>query len=266
MIDYHVHTDNSLDCKIPMVDMCRRAVAMGVVEIAFTDHFNNHMLDLDVGLYRADRYFADVDACRRAFPTLHILAGIEVGEPHRFWDRVAPVLARFPYDVVLGSLHWLGNESLFSVNYFRARPPEKAYGEYFREMARMAAHGGFDILAHMDLPKRLGYEVYGDFDAHAYEDTICPVWEACIAQNVTLEINTKGARLPVGQMHPTLDALRWYANMGGRRLTLGSDAHHPDSIAQDFGLAGRMAYEAGLKFVCNYRARRVVGWTPLFEG
>ena len=174
MIDYHVHTDNSLDCKIPMFEMCRRAVAMGVIEIAFTDHFNNHMLDMDVGMYRADRYFADVDACRRAFPGLRILAGVEVGEPHRFWDRVAPVLARFPYDVVLGSLHWIGNDSMFSVNYFRARPPEKAYGDYFREMAQMVRHGGFDILAHVDLPKRLGYEVYGDFDTRAYEDIDLP--------------------------------------------------------------------------------------------
>ncbi len=57
LIDYHVHTDNSLDCKVPMAEMCAYAARLGVSEIAFTDHFNNHLMDIDLGYYQADRYF-----------------------------------------------------------------------------------------------------------------------------------------------------------------------------------------------------------------
>ncbi len=34
MLDYHVHSEFSVDCKVPMVESCRAAVAVGVTEIA----------------------------------------------------------------------------------------------------------------------------------------------------------------------------------------------------------------------------------------
>jgi histidinol-phosphatase (PHP family) len=263
MIDYHVHTDNSYDSKTPMIEMCAQAVSLGVTEIAFTDHFNNHLLDIDLGFYDPKRYFDDIDFCRARFPMLTILAGIEVGEPHRWWRKARPVLESYPYDIVLGSLHWIGNESVFSPNYYRARPPEKAYGAYFAELVRMIEHGGFDVLAHMDLPKRTAYDVYGVFDPRNWEDLIRPVWAACLRAGITPEINTKGWRIPVRQMHPSVDALHWYVDMGGKRLTIGSDAHHPSSIAQDTHIARHMALQAGLTHICRFRERRLVGWTAL---
>ncbi len=262
-IDYHVHTDNSSDCRIPMNVMCAAAVENGVREIAFTDHFNNHMLDIDLGFYDPDRYFADIERCRAAFPSLIIRTGIEVGEPHRWARKILPVLTQYPYDVVLGSLHWCGNDSMFNPNYFRARPPERAFGDYFEELIRMIHEGGFDILAHIDLPKRVGFDVYGDFDIRGYEDVVRRVWEACIDQRITPEINTKGLRCTVNQLHPTGDALRWYAEMGGQQLSLGSDAHRPENIGDGFELARQSAVQVGLTRVCRYEARAIVEWVDL---
>src|SRR5688572_11429267 len=105
LIDYHIHTDNSFDSRASMQSMCQRAVELGLSELAFTDHFNNHLLDIDIGYYNPDRFFEHIRICRQLFPTLRILAGIEVGEPHRWARKVQPVLAQYPYDVVLGSLH-----------------------------------------------------------------------------------------------------------------------------------------------------------------
>src|SRR5258707_14658863 len=97
--DYHVHTNNSYDCKIPMADMCKEAIARGVSEIAFTDHFNNHLFDVDLGCYDPEQYFADIATCRKKYPQLTIRAAVEVGEPHRWDAKVRPMLERYPYDV-----------------------------------------------------------------------------------------------------------------------------------------------------------------------
>jgi histidinol-phosphatase (PHP family) len=262
-LDYHVHTDNSFDCKVPMAEMCAAALRAGVSEIAFTDHFNNHLMDIDLGYYDPERYFANVEQCRAQFPNLMIRTGIEVGEPHRWGRKILPVLERYPYDVVLGSLHWIGNHNMFDPNYFRAYPQSRAFGNYFAELVEMIRHGGFDILAHVDLPKRVGFDVYGDFDICQHEDRMRAIWQACIENDITPEINTKGIRCSVAELHPTLDALRWYAEMGGRRLTLGSDAHHPNNVGDNFGMARHTASESGLTHVCRFERRQIVGWHPL---
>src|SRR5260221_4571681 len=180
VIDYHVHTDTSLDCKTPMAIMCMNALQVGVTEIAFTDHLNHHLLDMDLGYYNPDRYFDEITRCRANFPTLTIRAAVELGEPHRAKKHILSIIERYPYDLVLGSLHWVGNESMFNPNYFRSRTPEVAYGTYFAELVTMIRHGGFDILAHMDVPKRVGADVYNGYDASLFEDGIREVWQACI--------------------------------------------------------------------------------------
>ncbi len=257
-MDYHVHTDNSFDSKSSMVEMCAFAIQKGITEIAFTDHLNNHMLDIDLGYYDPVRVFRDIEYCRAEFPGLIILAGIEVGEPHRWHRKIRPVLEQYPYDVVLGSLHWIGRENMFNPNYFRARNQDQAYREYFAELRTMVEFGGFDILAHVDLPKRIGYDFYGAFEATRYEAEIRAVWKACIAQEITVEINTKGLRLPGAQLHPTAEALSWYVEMGGKRLTIGSDAHHPSSLVSGFEAAYRAAREAGITHLCRFKNRKLV--------
>ncbi len=263
LTDYHVHSDISFDCNTSMMDMCQHAVEIGLAEIAFTDHFNNHQLDIDLGFYNPDRYFEDIYYCRAQFPSLMILAGIEVGEPHRWSNRITPILERYPYDIVIGSLHWVGQINMFNSDYFRTCAPEQAFGDYFEELIQMIKYGGFDILAHVDLPKRLGFDVYGEFDICLYEDSVRGVWQACLDNNITPEINTKALRLPVNQLHPPVEALRWYVEMGGECLTIGSDAHRPDSISSGFGAARECALYVGLTHTCRSLGRQIVGWNAL---
>jgi histidinol-phosphatase (PHP family) len=263
LIDYHVHTDASYDCDVSMAAMCEQAVGRGVHEICFTDHFNNHLMDLDLGYYDPDRYFRALEDCRQQFPQLIILAGIELGEPHRWGRKIRPILEAYPYDIVLGSVHWVGRENLFNPDYFYTRTPQVAYREYFAEALRMVEAGGFDILAHVDLPKRLGSSIFGAFESAHYEDELRRLWAACIKHGITPEINTKGLRSAAKQLHPTVEALRWYAEMGGARLTFGSDAHHAESVADGFDAARQAALQAGLHYLCRYRQRGIVGWEAL---
>jgi len=264
-VDYHVHTDNSYDCKTPMIEMCARAVQNGLSAVAFTDHLNNHLLDVDLGYYDPARYFDDIDYCRAKFPNLTILAGVEVGEPHRWHRKVQPILERYPYDIVLGSLHWVGRDSMFNANFFRSRPPEEAYRAYFSELVTMIEHGGFDVLAHADLPKRVGYDVYGSFESRTYETELRKVWQACLDHNIIPEINTKSLRMNVGRAHPDDEALRWYAEMGGQGVSVGSDAHNTGSLGFGTKDALHSALQCGLSGIVQFRQRELVGWTKLVE-
>jgi histidinol-phosphatase (PHP family) len=237
--------------------MCHSAAEAGITEIAFTDHLNNHRLDMDLGFYRADAYFESLEKCRRIFPNLIIRAGVEVGEPHRWAHKVQPILEQYPYDVVLGSVHWVGDESVFAEATYRKRPSQEAYALYFAEVLRMVRNGGFDVLAHVDLPKRVAYDVYHGFDTNAHEAALRSIWEACIESGIALEINTKALRNSVHETHPTVTALAWYREQGGDLITLGSDAHRPEHIGYGFDIAMAIAGEAGLTTVCQFEKRTI---------
>jgi histidinol-phosphatase (PHP family) len=264
-LDYHLHSNVSCDTSVTMAEMCGAALALGMSEIAFTEHFDLHPLDYCVNFYKPDDYFEKLENVRRVFAPqgLTIRAGVEVGEYHLYHDTAKPVLDAWPYDLVLGSLHWVGNDSIFDPAYFSGHTPQTTIAPYFTELLALVRFGGFDVLSHPDVFKRVAYAVYGQYDAGEWEDLIRPVWQACIEQGIGIEVNTASLRREIGQVHPSLDALRWYREMGGDRLTFGSDGHQPDHVAYGFATARDVARAAGFTRVCCFERRQVVRWIEI---
>ena len=121
--DYHMHSNNSCDCRATMAEMCRSAIQKHIPEIAFTEHFNRKREDMCYEKYDPARYFRDLETCRAEFGPqgLTIKAGVEVGEMHLYRAEVDAVLNAWPYDLVLGSLHWNNGENIFERSYFVVR-------------------------------------------------------------------------------------------------------------------------------------------------
>lgn len=264
-MDYHMHSIDSCDSTATMEAMCASALAHGLREIAFTEHLDLNPGDQCPGFYQPGRYFERLEAARAQFGPqgLVIRAGVEIGEPHLYAEAHRAVLERWPYDVALGSLHWTGPHSVFDKAYYRVRSPRDAFAPYFMELAEMVRGGGFEILAHVDVVKRVGYDVYTRFDTREWEDLFRPVWQACIEGGIAVEINTAGYRRGVHEAHPALEALRWYRQMGGDLLTLGSDAHRPGHVAHRFDDALALARAAGFTRLCTFEQRRIAGWLAL---
>ena len=228
--DYHIHTLFSCDCQATMTEMCRAALKCGIPEIGFSDHFDMVPEDQCYNFFQADAWWETLQRCRQNFQgMLAIRAGIELGEPHRFQDEVHVLLENYPWDYSLGSLHWIDSMSIFDPLYF-GQPEERSYRDYFREMAKMASVGDFDILAHLDIIKRYGFDKYGAYDPHSFEDEIRTILRICAERGLGLEINTATLRRPVGQTAPAEVILQWFREEGGRWLTLGSDAHLPEHV------------------------------------
>lgn len=257
--DYHMHSTYSCDCRVPMREMCESAVQKGIPEIAFTEHFNRHPDDMCYERYDPAAYFVGLEEVRKEFAPqgLTIKAGIEVGEMHLYRAEVDAVLNNYPYDLVLGSLHWNHGESIFSFDYFKKREPKQMAQEYFAEMLEMVEGGGFDILSHIDVIKRYAFQVYGSFALADYEGYVRPVLAACVKQGIIPEINTSALRMAVSQPHPTIEALRWYKELGGESISLGSDSHNPLHLGTFFDVALQMADEVGLK-LARFTGRRIV--------
>jgi histidinol-phosphatase (PHP family) len=151
----------------------------------------------------------------------------------------------------------VGDQSIFETDYYRRVPASVAFPEFFVELERMTAAGGFDILTHFDVPARIATAVYGGYDPKAYEDYIRPVLRNCVANGLALDLNTailrrRGHHL----LTPGPDILRWYVELGGERVTLGSDAHQPSQVGSHLAEAMDIARAAGIKYLTHFNHRQ----------
>lgn len=119
--DWHCHTKYT-DGRNTVNEMCRQAEKNGLKIIAFTEHVRKS-LSYDFG-----RFLKDVDAARKRFPILKILAGCEakVLDSEGNLDASREVLEQC--DIVLGTFHSFPslNEGGFSPEGVSGRLPSSA--------------------------------------------------------------------------------------------------------------------------------------------
>ena len=246
--DYHMHTHYS-DGRDDFDDYVRRALALGLAEIGFSDHLVPEALDFPgygIGAARLDEYFVRArDAAARAREHgLRVLVGVEVDYMPDAEDELAAVLARYDPDYAICSVHFAGDLA-FDVARFREGEPADATERLFRRVyglvaqAAAWAHGRCDVFGHLDLAKKFGQRPVADMTG-AEDHALAAIAGAGLA----LEINTSGWRKPAGEAYPAPRILS-RARAAGIPLTLGSDAHTPGDLAHRFDDAVALAGEAG---------------------
>ena len=258
--DSHVHSEWSWDARAvgSMEQSCARAVQIGLPAIAFTEHLDHTTWRIELeGPYAADYltsvadpsgmltppafdvagYLEAIARCRERFPSLRIMSGLEMGEPHRHAQACAAILRAGRFDRVLGSLHSLPDRGTFAEPWgiYPHRDAHDVVREYLAGVTTMVAQSDiFSVLAHIDYPVRSWpVELAGPFDPTVFEEEFRGALRATAQSGRALEINT---RLP---LHRTI--LTWWHEEGGAAVTFGSDAHTPQLVGHDFAEAAQMA-------------------------
>lgn len=222
--DGHVHTEWSWDAADGSMERsCARAVEIGLPAIAFTEHVDHtvwqvHLDELDdndllvslaspEGLltppkFDATGYLEAIQRCRRRFPDLRILSGLELGEPHWHAAAVASVLSAGRFDRLLGSLHCLrdGDGYAEPPGLYRHRPAAEILREYLIEVTRLVTDSdAFAVVAHIDYPIRdWPQQSAGKFTPSEFEEEFRHALKTIAQTGRALEINT------VIPMHSTL--------------------------------------------------------------
>jgi len=227
---------------------CERAIEIGLPAIAFTDHADFVKVHEDQHCVDIAGYLDCLERCRAKFTGLRILSGVELGEPHWFPAETAAVLAAGPLDKVLGSVHCVKLDGVVvDASQFKERAGLDVAGatrDYFGEVAAMLDGGQpFEVLAHLDYPKRYWPPGAAAYEEKDYEAEIRTVLRAAAGTGRVLEVNTtRGDRLC-----PDLTVVRWWREVGGQAVQYGSDAHSPDKVAEGFRVATQMVESAGFK-------------------
>ena len=189
MLDYHLHlwphSQSDAETTVEQVAAyCEHATAHGVTEIALTEHlfrftqakdrlggfwnelpgerlrpgmaaYWDHHARVDL-----DQYVEVVEAVKAT--GLPVVLGLEVDYYRDRMDDVADLLDGYPFDVLIGSVHWLDtwrfdvlNDPLVMAEW-EVRDIDAVWDEYTRAMEELGASGVCDVFAHPDLVKIAG--------------------------------------------------------------------------------------------------------------
>lgn len=255
-IDYQVHSTCSHDGKATIREQCVRAVAIGLDEIGFSEHKDFDPNDPAVDYFDYDRYAAEIAQARAEFAgRLTIRMGVEVDYQKWFEEKIAAYLAAHPFDFVIGSVHYVDSVMLMTPDYLRGRSVQEAYCLYFQAVRDSVESGLVDILGHLEYANRRGVPAFGPYDPTPYREQVAELFDRMIARGVALEVNTAGLRQGVGHPYPCAEHVALYAARGGTLLSIGSDSHHPDDLADSYAVAARLALANGLTHVCTWENR-----------
>ncbi len=241
-----------------MADGCEQAMAAGLPGVAFTDHLDfttwtdgDQIGTEDLNPHRYARmrpldlsgYLAALEECRQRYPDLRILSGVEIGEAHLWAASAAARVAGSGVDRILGSLHAIpsGGRLTPADDLFRRQPADDVMRAYFAELVRLVEGSDlFQVLAHLDFPRRMWPLAAGPYDERAFEAEYRAVLRALAATGRVLEVNTKSPMASAG-------LLRWWREAGGRAVSFGSDAHQPWRVGDMFKRAVDVAEAAGFR-------------------
>lgn len=229
LIDYHIHSRFSPDSEADLGDICRAAVNAGLDEICFTDHMDftyPHAYE-NLYIHDLDNYLTTIEHYRKEFQgQLTIRSGVEIGmEIHRL-KAYDDMLKQFPFDFVIGSIHEIAGVPVSRPAFFQGKSKAAVYEEYYSNMLEcIREFDNFDVVGHLDYCKRYMPYPYECGDHTRQMDLINTILEELVKRGKGIEVNTSGYRHESAMCLPHFDILRHYHQLGGTRITTGSDSH-----------------------------------------
>lgn len=249
--DFHIHTEFSCDSEADMEQYIKQAMNQKMHMICFTEHVDFNKDDYGYNYYMPDRFFEKYDQMKEKYnDIIKVYAGIEFGEPHLYADKLKQ-LSTYPYDYIIGSIHWIGN--MFPCQKVREQYSAKEfYTLYWEEVLNTVKQGGFDSLGHIDFPKRYYGEIYYT------EAKLKDIFKRLLDKNMVIEINTSSVRKGYSETMPGKELLEIYKDCGGTYITVGSDAHEVKDIGADIAIAKELIKDLALQEVIYEQRNRMV--------
>ncbi|MCL2061746.1 MAG: histidinol-phosphatase HisJ family protein [Firmicutes bacterium] len=243
IIDTHVHTDFSSDGVEKAEDMIRAAIRKGIQYIAFTDH-----LDLGRDGCASER-MRDLKAVLNCFCTykaryagqIEIAAGVEVGFAPEHEAKLTALLDGLNFDYVINSIHDVNGQDCYRMEFYKNKTKQQAFTEYFDAVLQsLDASFTYHALGHLCYVERVA--PYPDRRAcyNQFADILDKILNKLIKKGKLLELNSsirpqlsESLTADCGTLRtkapavclPGADILARYKQLGGTRVTFGSDAH-----------------------------------------
>lgn len=250
LADYHIHTLFSDDSDCPMDRMLERAVQLGLDEIAFTEHVD-HGVKTDLNCdYPA--YFEKLALARKAYADrLIIKSGIEFGVQAGTIPQFQADFDAWPFDFVILSNHQVDNQEFWTYDYQRGKTQDEYQAGYYDAIYDvMGRYKDYSVLGHLDMIKR--YDQQGDYPDDKIMDRVDAILKRAIADGKGIEVNTSSFKYKLSDLTPSRRILTRYHELGGTLLTIGSDTHETEHLADHIPEVRAILKDIGFRYFCTF--------------
>jgi histidinol-phosphatase (PHP family) len=253
LFDSHVHSKASPDSELEPESAIQACKKMNL-GIAFTEHIdiNNPESGFDPGASDKPLTTIDFIADETLYPTTYenlrgdgVLLGLEIGLTAYAMPLNREKALSYDYDFIIGSVHFVDGYDLYddAKNVFDYDRKRRML-TYSYEMVEICDF--IDAFGHIDFISRYTPASEKNVYYHEYAAEYDALLKILAERDIALEINTAG----FGQI-PGLEAnlarvFKRFYELGGRYVTLGSDAHCAENLGRSFGSALAIAKEADL--------------------
>ncbi|MBO7560612.1 histidinol-phosphatase HisJ family protein [Candidatus Saccharibacteria bacterium] len=256
-IDQHVHTTISHDGKSTMKEYLEVAARKNVQEITFTEHYDIYDgVKTDLKTIEINPYWrAYKEATKDAPIKTHF--GIEIGLRPECSTEIKSMTHVYDFDFIIGSSHITCGIDISKNNvFFKGKTMQNAYWAYFNDVRKnIDTYDDFDVYGHLDYIVRYGGYGCTEIKYSDYASVLDDILRTLVRKRKGLEINTSGFRYGLNYAHPTTAILQKYHDLGGRIITVGSDAHHVDQLAGNFKEAYRTLAKIGFTSIAVFEYR-----------
>ncbi|MHA1731586.1 MAG: histidinol-phosphatase HisJ [Promethearchaeota archaeon] len=266
--DYHVHSWLCRHGTGTLEEYVESAISKGIPEIGFNEHFPMFFLPSNLPLdsyamtieeFGRD-YVAEIQRLREVYGgQVEILIGAEVDYYPGKEGVIGRAIEAFPLDYIYLSVHVLPNEDFGAwcidddrYEYVYGKVPvDEVYNQYFETLERGVNTGLFDIVGHIDLPKKFRHF---PTSRGVVEESLERLVRAISSRNMCVEVNTAGWRKPVGEQYPSTELMKRLAD-AGVEFVLGSDSHDPRDVGFRFDDAVELLAGIGVTRLVRFRGR-----------
>lgn len=242
IFDSHLHTKFSTDSKMDIEDALRKAESLNI-GLIITEHMDLKYPIEGNFFFNPEDYFNEYNKYRSS----NTLLGIELGMRSDCVEDNRQIIENFPFDYVIGSIHLVDTVDIFREDFYAGRSKKETYEQYLTCMLEcLKSHNFIDSLGHIDYITR--YARYEDKEIYYddFSDYIDEVLKTAVVSNIPLEINTRRLRDKAAADN-LLKIYRRFYELGGRQVTIGSDAHNAAAIGNNINIALEIADRSNLK-------------------
>ena len=264
LTDMHTHTHYSHDGGNTAAEMLEAAQKRGIAFYGVSDHFD---YDYDISLmdeemYKATRnsdpeeYFHGMRHLQEDYEgVMNVIVGAEFAysDDENAKGRYAATYEKYRPDFVLNSVHSIGGVDFAYVDYEKDAhlytDKKEVLGRYFQLVREsLDAPYPYDIVGHIGYAAR--YVPFEDktISLEDFGEQIDDILLTIIQKDKILEINTANKTLP-NRTIPSRNIIERYFELGGRKVSFGSDAHFVERIADKREEVVEMLKEIGFTYI-----------------
>ena len=242
LTDIHTHSfPASHDGRNTAAEMLAEAQKMGVAFYGFSEHFD---YDYDVEKmsleeYKETRngdegeYFHNTRHLQEDYEgVMNVAVGVEFGfsEKEEVQGRYAMTYEKYHPDFVINSVH--GGNGMDFIRYTFTETKGEIYRMYLRLIRK-----SLDVPYHYDIVGHIGYIArYVPFEDKSisleeFGEELDDILKTIIAKDKILEVNSSTKNLPQLCL-PDVHILQRYYELGGRKVSFGSDAHFTSRLME----------------------------------